>query len=341
MVGLLGCGCCSSSTSYCALSSTGTFTDNFNPPFLIENLPPSDPWPTGSPSHSQTFEGWVKWQSKTQTETPWRRVQTTGKFLPFILRSPNPWNFPEVAKTYWTPELNANQSRDQCVYSANYRLAKYTTEVTVSLPISKAPAVQQGAAFNVIEQPRTGPNFVVSGAWSNEKEVSGGRLFGPRLCVGLRRQLGGGLPWQHYWLVLDKYTTTQDVFYGAYIGNTDNPLTPKDTYRIGVEIECTNLEDYGTGTGPVFVGRALIDGQVVYTNTYGPFLDNGANLVGGRNNWRPAGHCRCMYAGDVFGRDNLHPITAYSFGTNSPNGYVTDSTESFWADDFTFTETFL
>jgi hypothetical protein len=336
MVGLLGCGCCGE--TYCDGVHIGNFTDNFQLPLLVENLPVSDYWSAPPPSTGSTlsdFIGWVKYKYKDiySGSYPWWRVQANGKFLPFILRPPSPGG------AYWARGLTDFSGNDKCVYSANYRVAKYKTEITVSLPISKAPAKQYHLLKE--EDPWTGPWFVLTGPWSRELEVSSKRLFGPRICIGLRRQVGGAPPWQHYWLVLDKYTTTQDAFFSFYKGTSDNFIAPKNTYKIGIEIECTNLSDYGNAPGPVFTGRAFIDDKIVYSNTYGPFSDSPANLLGGRNNWRPNGHCRCMYAGAIHGGESLHPIAAFNPPTSFTNLFSSDVTESFWADDFTFTETYL
>jgi len=346
MVGKLGCGCCG---GYCAGSTTGSFADSFNPPFLTPYLPLGDFWswsaarddPPGN--YMNDFEGWQRWYSYNTLFAPWKLVNTTGKFHLWPLREPGQIGsgFPP----YWSTNSISLVTQDECVYSANYRIAKYKSEITVAVPVSKAPIypisprVDQGKLV-------TGPMFVFTGPFGTEKDLTL-RKIGPRIAIGMRRDDDGVWlgPWYNWFMILDKYTTgSDDNFVVANAGFTDTILQSKPTYKLGIEIECINRESYGLAPGPLFRGTCFIDDVQVYQNTYGPFVDTGADLLGGANNWRPNGHCRCMIAGRVFGSWLGHPMWKYSqpsSGVASFLGWNTDTTTDFWADNFTFTETLI
>ena len=344
MVGLLGCGCCSDSGfSYCddGVSTTGDLSDGFQTPFLNNNLPPSGPWTTFRSrfgSLTTTWEGWFQWR-QTGAAQPWEYAVTEGKFRAFTLRRQDDW-IAGVARGYWIVDGFRGATSDICVYSANYRVAKYKTEIDVSLPLSGVP-ILRNVDFYTNEPSRIGPSFWLKGVWADERESSslGGRLFGPTLVVGLQR-LTPTSQFTHYWCVVDKYTSNSDSAYGSYTAGPVNYLASKSTYKLGIETECINLQDYGTLPGPIFRCKAFIDDVQVYTNTYGPFIDNSCVLVGGINNWRPNGFCRCMLAGSVGGAGQLHASATFQ-PISRVQLWASDLTKSFWADNFRLTETAL
>ena len=341
MVGML-CGCCG---GYCSGSTTGSFTDRFSPPFLTQNLPTGDPWSWNAARDNppglyiNNFEGWQKWGLYSTAQNPWALVNSSGKFHGWRLSTPGSTG--SGWPPYWHNE-SAYESQDECVYSANYRTAKYKSEITVSVPVSKAPVYGTTSYDNRYV---TGPFFVFTGPFGTEKDSSL-RKIGPRIAIGMRRAESGTGPWYNWYMILDKNSTGSDGNYRVTnSGYADTIIAPKTTYKLGIEIECTNLGSYGLSPGPLFRATCYIDDVQVYQNTYGPFVDTGGAVLGGVNNWRPNGHCRCMVAGRVFGAMLGHPMYQYDFYRNTTTaaltGWATDTTTDFWADNFTFTETTL
>lgn len=344
MVGMI-CGCCG---GYCSGSTTGSFTDSFSPPFLTPNLPYGDPFswnaardnPPGF--YGNDFEGWQRWKLYNTFFPPWKLVNTTGKFHGWNLRPPGAIG--SGYPPYWSTNGITLTAQDECLYSANYRVAKYKSEITVAVPISKPPIYPQ-----LSWQPKlvTGPFFVFTGPFGTEKDSSV-RKIGPRIAIGMRRNDEGTWngPWYNWYMILDKNSTdSDDNFRVTKPGFTDTILTPKPTYKLGIEIECINRGSYGLAPGPIFKGTCFIDDVQVYQNTYGPFVDTGAATLGGVNNWRPSGHCRCMVAGRIFFSWLGHPMPKYEFFSNTAvsayMGWASDVTTDFWADNFTFTESLL
>lgn len=334
-------------------------------PFETPNMPLGNAWcwdqardpslPPNPGRYPNNFEGWYAWWlTGYQRKLPWVRVAETKRFHGFELYEPGipGTGFP----SYWSLKTAPTKSQDECLYSMDYLRYKYKSEITVACSAANAPT--RGGGNGSDRRIVSGPYFVFTGPWGTDKEpqsipfqaVEFARQIGPRIAIGIRRADDTGFgPWVNWYMILDKYTTNADVNTygggGANPGFSDTVISTKDTYRLGIEIECINRNQYGSFPGPMFNAKCFIDGIQVYQNTYGPLNDENAFLAGGLNRWRPNGHCRCVHCARVFGSIMGHPEFKYgrwadTWAVNAV-GWDYDATERFYADNYQLTETAL